>query len=153
YSFDAVGSTQPYDRASVDGVGPFHTFSASMGKDAAGREILLPCQRPPWSRLVAVNANTGAIAWQTTLGMNENLPAGKQNVGRDVVPGLGRFSSGTVIGSSCETIAARWSSNHGGRSSVVPSSSGASSLKNPPGTFAVHSTRMPPGERTYIEWK
>ena len=81
YSFDAVGSTQPYDRASVDGVGPFHTFSASMGKDAAGREILLPCQRPPWSRLVAVNANTGAIAWQTTLGMNENLPAGKQNVG------------------------------------------------------------------------
>ena len=32
YSFDAVGSTQAYDRASVDGVGPFHTFSASMGK-------------------------------------------------------------------------------------------------------------------------
>jgi quinoprotein glucose dehydrogenase len=52
-----------------------------MGKDANGREIMLPCQRPPWSRLVAVNANTGEIAWQTTLGINENLPAGKQNVG------------------------------------------------------------------------
>ena len=36
---------------------------------------------PPWSRLVAVNANTGEIAWQTTLGINENMPAGKQNVG------------------------------------------------------------------------
>jgi quinoprotein glucose dehydrogenase len=81
YSFDAVGSTQPYDRASVDGVGPFHAFAASMGKDAAGRDIMLPCQRPPWSRLVAVNANTGEIVWQTTLGINENLPAGKQNVG------------------------------------------------------------------------
>ncbi len=81
YSFDAPGSTQPYDRASVDGVGPFHSFSASMGKDAAGRDIVLPCQRPPWSRLIAVNANTGEIAWQTTLGINENLPVGKQNVG------------------------------------------------------------------------
>ncbi len=81
YSFDAVGSTQLYDRASVDGVGPFHTFSTSMGRDAAGRDITLPCQRPPWSRLVAVNANTGAIAWQTTLGINENLPPGKQDVG------------------------------------------------------------------------
>src|SRR2546426_11443294 len=81
YSFDAVGSQQPYDRASVDGVGPFHTFAASMGKDAAGRDMMLPCQRPPWSRLIAVNANTGEIAWQTTLGINENLPPGKQNVG------------------------------------------------------------------------
>jgi quinoprotein glucose dehydrogenase len=81
YSFDAVGSPQPYDRASVDGVGPFHTFAAAMGKNAAGRDIVLPCQRPPWSRLIAVNANTGEIAWQTTLGINENVPAGKQNVG------------------------------------------------------------------------
>jgi quinoprotein glucose dehydrogenase len=81
YSFESVGSPLPYDRASVDGVGPFHTFAASMGKDAASREIILPCQRPPWSRLIAVNANTGEIAWETTLGINENLPAGKQNVG------------------------------------------------------------------------
>ena len=81
YSFDAVGSEQPYDRASVDGVGPFHAFAASMGRDGGGREIVLPCQRPPWSRLVAVDANTGEIAWETTLGINENLPPGKQNVG------------------------------------------------------------------------
>jgi len=81
YSFDAVGSPQPYDRASVDGVGPFHTFSASMGTDGAGRDIIAPCQRPPWSRLIAVDANTGEIAWATTLGINEHLPAGKQKVG------------------------------------------------------------------------
>jgi glucose dehydrogenase len=82
YSFDSVGSMLQYDRASVDGVGPFHTFSASAGKDpVTGRDVNLPCQRPPWSRLIAVNANTGEIAWQTTLGMSEFLPAGKQNVG------------------------------------------------------------------------
>jgi quinoprotein glucose dehydrogenase len=81
YSFDSVGSMLPYDRASVDGVGPFHTFSASAGKDANGRDMVLPCQRPPWSRLIAVNANTGEIAWQTTLGVNDFLPEGKQNVG------------------------------------------------------------------------
>jgi quinoprotein glucose dehydrogenase len=81
YSFDTAGSPHIYDRASVDGVGPFHTFSAPAGKDANGRDVVLPCQRPPWSRLIAVNANTGDIAWETTLGSNEFLPAGKQNVG------------------------------------------------------------------------
>ena len=82
YSFDTVGSDLPYDRASVDGVGPFHTFAAPSGlKDQNGRDITLPCQRPPWSRLVAVNANTGEIAWQTTLGMTDALPEGKRNTG------------------------------------------------------------------------
>ena len=56
--------------------------SARRCKDASGRTIAnLPCQRPPWARLVAVNANTGEIAWQTPLGLNEALPEGKQNVG------------------------------------------------------------------------
>jgi quinoprotein glucose dehydrogenase len=85
YSFDARGSKQPYDRASVNGVGPFFTFSAPMnGYDADGKPKpgpQMPCQRPPWSKLVAVNANTGQIAWESVLGLNEALPAGKQLVG------------------------------------------------------------------------
>jgi quinoprotein glucose dehydrogenase len=81
YSFDTRGSDAPYDRASVDGPGPFHTFSAPL-KDASGKTLAnLPCQRPPWARLIAVNANTGDIAWQTTLGINERLPEGKQSTG------------------------------------------------------------------------
>jgi quinoprotein glucose dehydrogenase len=82
YSFDTAGSPPGgYDRASVDGVGPFHTFSAPI-KDANGKTLTsLPCQRPPWARLIAVNANTGEIAWQTTLGITEELPPGKQNTG------------------------------------------------------------------------
>jgi len=85
YSFEAVGSKQPYDRASIGGVGPFFTFSAPLSGqyDDQGRGVGpgAPCQRPPWGKLVAVNANTGEIAWESVLGFNTNLPEGKQLVG------------------------------------------------------------------------
>ncbi len=85
YSFDAPGSKQAYDRASILGVGPFFSFVAPVsGKfDDQGRAIgpTLPCEKPPWARLIAVNANTGEIAWATTLGLNTLLPKGKQLVG------------------------------------------------------------------------
>jgi glucose dehydrogenase len=45
-----------------------------------------PCSKPPWARLVAINANTGDIAWSVPLGINETLPQGKQNAGS---PGAG----------------------------------------------------------------
>jgi quinoprotein glucose dehydrogenase len=66
------GSPIPYDRGSVGGPGPYSGFTASG----------MPCQKPPWGRLWAVNAATGDIAWQVTLGVSDNLPAGKQNTGR-----------------------------------------------------------------------
>ena len=81
YGRGTQGSDQPYDRASVGGPGPYAGFNARV-EDADGNSIgNLPCQKPPWSRLIAVNANTGDIAWETVLGINENLPEGKQNVG------------------------------------------------------------------------
>jgi quinoprotein glucose dehydrogenase len=46
----------------------------------------LPCTPTPWGQLVAVDVNTGKIAWRTTLGVTDSLPPGKQNTGR---PGLG----------------------------------------------------------------
>ena len=41
-----------------------------------------PCQKPPWGRLTAVDADTGEIAWQRALGVTEGLPAEKQETGR-----------------------------------------------------------------------
>ena len=107
YSFEAVGSKQPYDRASIDGVGPFHTFSAPLsGKyDDRGRPVgpSAPCQRPPWGRLLAVNANTGEILWQSTLGLDENLPAGKQLVGNSGSAGPTVTAGGLVfVGSTSD---------------------------------------------------
>lgn len=81
YGRGTEGSTQPYDRASVNGPGPYFTFSAPI-KDETGRVVgNLPCQKPPWARLVAVNANTGDVAWQVPLGLNESLPDAKRNTG------------------------------------------------------------------------
>src|SRR5205814_9386210 len=51
-------------------------------KDAAGKTIAnLPCFKPPWSSLIAVDAKTGDFAWKVPLGVNEALPEGKRNVG------------------------------------------------------------------------
>ena len=101
YSFEAVGSKQPYDRASVNGVGPFFTFSAPLGgqynERGQGVGPSAPCQRPPWGKLVAVNANTGEIAWESVLGLNENLPEGKQLVGSSGSAGPSVTAGGLVF--------------------------------------------------------
>jgi glucose dehydrogenase len=65
------GSPLPMDRGSYTGPGPYSSFSAGG----------MPCQRPPWGRLYAINANTGEIAWKVVLGINERLPKEKQQVG------------------------------------------------------------------------
>jgi quinoprotein glucose dehydrogenase len=97
YGNGVAGSTLPYDRGSVNGAGPYFTFSAPM-KDSTGRTIAnLPCQRPPWSRLVAVNANTGEIAWESTLGLNEALPEGKQLTGGSGSAGPTATAGGLVF--------------------------------------------------------
>jgi quinoprotein glucose dehydrogenase len=101
YSFEAVGSKQPFDRASVDGVGPFFSFAAPLSGryDENGRAVgpTLPCQRPPWGKLVAVNANTGDVVWQSVLGINENLPEGKQLVGNSGSAGPTVTAGGLVF--------------------------------------------------------
>jgi len=77
YAFDEAQSPLEYTRASVDGPGPFFTFSASAGEGLGS----YPCQKPPWGQLNAVDANTGDILWQVPVGVAERLPEGKQNTG------------------------------------------------------------------------
>jgi len=100
YSFEAAGSTQPFDRASINGVGPFFSFTAPLnGYDAAGQGQgpNLPCQRPPWGRLNAVDASTGELLWQVPLGLNEALPEGKQLVGSSGSAGPSVTAGGLVF--------------------------------------------------------
>ena len=97
YGRGTEGSTIPYDRGSVNGAGPYFTFSAPL-KDETGRTVAnLPCQRPPWGRLVAVNANTGEIAWETPLGLTEALPEGKQLTGNSGSAGPTVTAGGLVF--------------------------------------------------------
>jgi quinoprotein glucose dehydrogenase len=81
YGRGTEGSNIPYDRGSINGAGPYSSFSAQL-KDEDGNVLAtLPCHRPPWGRLAAIDANTGEIVWESTLGLTEALPEGKQLTG------------------------------------------------------------------------
>ena len=68
----AEGAPAPYDKNSASGAGFLPRFDYKY----------MPCQKPPWGRLTAVNAATGEVAWQVPLGISDELPEGKRNTGR-----------------------------------------------------------------------
>ena len=73
------GSPLPYEKT-TPGRG---TFDVRV----EGADMPWPCQKPPWGRLIAVNAATGDVAWQTPLGITDQLPPGRQNTGRPALAG------------------------------------------------------------------
>jgi quinoprotein glucose dehydrogenase len=100
FAGESAGSDHPYDRGSVPAnpnataLGPFFTFSAPLnGKTPPNA----PCVRPPWSKLYAVNANTGQIVWESVLGLNENLPGDKQLAGSGGSAGPTATAGGLVF--------------------------------------------------------
>jgi quinoprotein glucose dehydrogenase len=76
---DPAGTNKFFGRA-----GPY--ASLRPGGRFKDNDSNMPCQQPPWGELVAVNVNTGDIAWKVPLGLTESLPADKQKTGR---PGIG----------------------------------------------------------------
>jgi glucose dehydrogenase len=80
-----------YDETTKDTEFPYvqqsgGTLSAEA-QDADGRSLgRLPCYRPPWASLMAVDAATGEFVWRVPLGVNENMPEGRRQVGS---PGYG----------------------------------------------------------------
>ena len=46
------------------------------------REMRTPCGPPPWGEMVAVNVNSGKIAWRVPLGTTDTLPEGMRDTGR-----------------------------------------------------------------------
>jgi quinoprotein glucose dehydrogenase len=103
---DALAQQVPYRRTSAVG-GPAARFWAndaapdSGGNELRGSELAWPCQKPPWGRLIAVDAAAGDIVWQTALGITEQLPEGKQRTGRLNMGGPITTSGGLVfIGAS-----------------------------------------------------
>lgn len=101
YSFDANDTDQPYDRASVDGKGPFFSFSAPLSGqyDAQGRAQgpQAPCYKPPWGELVAVDAKSGDVKWSVPLGVMDELPEGKRLVGNSGSAGPTVTAGGLVF--------------------------------------------------------
>jgi quinoprotein glucose dehydrogenase len=59
---------------------------------------LWPCQKPPWGLLTAINVNSGDIAWQTPLGITEELEAkGIHNTGAPNIGGSIATAGGLVF--------------------------------------------------------
>lgn len=95
------GSRVLFDRASVIGALPRFWSLTRDERGAMKGESSWPCQKPPWGRLTAVNANTGDIAWQTPLGITEELPESKRRTGRMNLGGPIATAGGLVfIGAS-----------------------------------------------------
>jgi len=64
-------------------------------------ETHMPCQPPPWGNLVAVDVNTGKIAWKSILGVSDDLPDAMKNTGRISAGGPIVTASGlTFIGAT-----------------------------------------------------
>jgi quinoprotein glucose dehydrogenase len=76
------GSRTPYSRTAEGG--PYANFW--------NPENYWPCQQPPWGEMVAIDVNTGDIAWKVPLGVVDELEA------------LGIHGTGTVnMGGSVAT--------------------------------------------------
>ena len=61
----------------------------------------LPCGPTPWGELVAVDMETGNIAYRRNLGVSDMLPAGMQDTGRPSTGGIILTASGlTFVGGS-----------------------------------------------------
>lgn len=101
YTPDNKEGLVPYIRSAPPGL---FGFSAPV-KDANGRTVgTLPCFRPPWGRLIAVNAATGDFAWDVPLGISEALPPEKQHTGANNSAGAIATAGGLVfIGSTSDS--------------------------------------------------
>jgi glucose dehydrogenase len=96
----ADGAAAPYDRNSI--FGPTSRFQWFEGNPRSGNiqgagEHAWPCQKPPWGRMIAVNAKTGDFAWSVTLGVTDDLPEGKRNTGRLSMGGPMATAGGLVF--------------------------------------------------------
>ena len=68
-------------------------------------ETKIPCQKPPYGELVAVDGNTGEIAWRVPLGITEDLEAkGVKNTGALNLGGGISTASGLIfIGATADS--------------------------------------------------
>jgi glucose dehydrogenase len=85
---------EPYIRSGPPGLGGFNAIIRKPDGSVAAN---LPCFKPPWGRLIAVNAATGDFAWQVPLGITEALPEAKQHTGATNTAGSIATAGGLVF--------------------------------------------------------
>ncbi len=96
YGRGTDASNQIYDRGSLVGPGAYSSFSATF-ETADGQRMNLPCIRPPWGRLIAVDGNSGEVLWASKLGITEGLPEAKQDTGSNNTFGGPTVTAGGLV--------------------------------------------------------
>jgi glucose dehydrogenase len=88
-------------------------FGGNAGVQFWDPDTLWGCTQPPWGRLLAVNANTGDIAWQVPLGEFDALTAkgvpktGTSNMGGSIVTAGGLVFIGATDDSRFRAFSSR----------------------------------------------
>jgi quinoprotein glucose dehydrogenase len=97
--FDELRKAHP-ERETTEQSGTPYAMSRHFFLSPTGR----PCIAPPWGELVAVNVDTGSIAWRAVLGdMRERMkitlpaPTGAPNLGGPIVTGTGLAFIGATL--------------------------------------------------------
>jgi quinoprotein glucose dehydrogenase len=85
-----VEQLQPRDDGSL-------TISDPTSGRFSDRDRKLMCQQPPWGTLTAIKVETGEIAWQSVLGVSDQLPAAQARTGRPSVGGPIATAGGLVF--------------------------------------------------------
>jgi quinoprotein glucose dehydrogenase len=85
------GSVVTFDKAAPERPVGRGNFDVRIGSQS------WPCQKPPWGRLIAVNAATGDFAWEVPLGVTDGLPEVKQRTGRPAMAGAITTGSGLLF--------------------------------------------------------
>jgi quinoprotein glucose dehydrogenase len=78
------------------GDGSMTTADPTSGR-FADRDHKLMCQQPPWGTLTAIDVRSGAIAWQSVLGVSDQLPPAVAKTGRPSVGGPIATAGGLVF--------------------------------------------------------
>jgi quinoprotein glucose dehydrogenase len=92
YFFVNISDRPTYSRMAPDGAGGYRLQDAyQIFSDDKG----WPCINPPWGELIAVNANTGDIAWRTPLGTADAY--GGKNTGTTTMGGSAVTASGLIF--------------------------------------------------------
>jgi quinoprotein glucose dehydrogenase len=74
---------------------------SSLGGNSNAMVKGMPCWRPPWGRLTAIDVNTGDIAWQVPFGTTDGTPAGMKTGGNNSGGGPISTAGGVIfIGAS-----------------------------------------------------
>jgi quinoprotein glucose dehydrogenase len=88
------------ERETTEQSGAPYAMSRQFFLSPSGR----PCIAPPWGELVAVSADTGAIAWRSTLGdmtqamsLKTTTPTGAPNLGGPITTGTGLVFIGATL--------------------------------------------------------